>query len=69
MDKTKYLIVKCNELSDPYECDADRIPLGITDDISMWSRIAGYEIYRIKSDGKFLSILFTKELNCDIILM
>lgn len=52
MNETKYLIVECNELSDPYECDADRIPLGITDDISLWSRIAGYEIYRIKSDGK-----------------
>lgn len=53
MNETKYLIVECNELSDPYECDADRIPLGITDDISLWKRIRGYEIYELKADGKF----------------
>ena len=27
-----YLVVKCTELADPYECDADRKPMFITED-------------------------------------
>ena len=33
---TKYLIVKCEELSDQYECDADREPMFLVDDWNDW---------------------------------
>ena len=33
---TKYLIVKCTELSDQYECDADREPMFLVDDWEDW---------------------------------
>ena len=32
----KYLIVKCMELSDQYECDADREPMFLVDDWEDW---------------------------------
>lgn len=32
----KYLIVKCEELEDQYECDADRTPVAMTDDFKEW---------------------------------
>lgn len=53
MDDKKYLIVECKELNDPYECDADRTPLGMTADISIWQQVYGYEIYVLKTDGRF----------------
>ena len=61
MNKQKYLIVECSELSDGWECDADRKPLGITDDISMWKRLEGYEIYEIKSDGRVERIKYYED--------
>lgn len=33
---TKYLIVKCKELGDQYECDADREPMFLVDDWEDW---------------------------------
>lgn len=33
---TKYLIVKCEPLSDQYECDADREPMFLVDDWKDW---------------------------------
>ena len=48
----KYLVIKCEELSDQYECDAFRKPLCVTDDISKWEAKFGYEIYRICENGK-----------------
>ncbi len=33
---TKYLIVKCEELGDQYECDADREPMFLVDDWKDW---------------------------------
>lgn len=32
----KYLIVKCEELHDQYECDAERIPITMTDSWVEW---------------------------------
>lgn len=46
----KYLVIKCNELGDQWECDADRRPLCITDDKDRFWKL-GYEIYEIHSDG------------------
>lgn len=46
-----YLVVKCEELSDQYECDADRTPICITKNYKPYDDY-GYEIYEIMSDGK-----------------
>lgn len=48
----KYLIVKCEPLSDQWECDANRIPLCVTDNLDEYENEWGYEIYEIRSDGK-----------------
>ena len=46
-----YLVVKCDELCDQYECDADRTPICVTKNYKSYNR-PGYEIYAILSDGK-----------------
>lgn len=49
-----YLIVKCDPLSDQFECDADRKPLFIcaeTEAIEKYGDKFGYEIYSIRADG------------------
>lgn len=46
----KYLVVKCDELGDQFECDADRRPLCIVDDYTNYNK-CGYEIYAINEDG------------------
>lgn len=33
---TKYLIMKCVDLDDQYECEADRTPITLTDDWRKW---------------------------------
>lgn len=48
----KYLIVKCEPLSDQWECEANRIPLCVTDNLDEYENEWGYEIYEIRSDGK-----------------
>ena len=48
----KYLIIKCSELSDQYECDADRTPVCLTDDFEKYDKY-GYEIYEITSENTF----------------
>lgn len=48
----KYLIVKCSELGDQYECDADRTPVCLTDDYEKYDRYE-YEIYEITSENTF----------------
>ena len=45
-----YLIVKCEDLSDQYECDADRTPLCVVEDYLPYFK-RGYEIYAINADG------------------
>lgn len=47
----KYLVVKCEELSDQYECDANRTPFCLTDDYSSFG--VGYEVYEILPNNKF----------------
>ena len=52
--KLKYLIVKCRLLSDQFECEADKIPLFLTDD---WKRDCPkkgyYEVYELTSTNNF----------------
>ena len=46
----KYLIIKCEALSDQYECDAQRTPICVIDDYTAYDKY-GYDIYRIQNDG------------------
>lgn len=46
----QFLIIRCDELSDQYECDADRVPIRITEDTKNYRKY-GYEIYEIYNDG------------------
>ena len=48
----KYLIIRCDELRDQWECDADRTPICLTDDYSKYN-CRGYEIYEIQKDNTF----------------
>jgi hypothetical protein len=50
----KYLIVKCDPLNDPYECDVDRTPLCMTDDPSQYG--FGYEVWKVQEDGTLVRI-------------
>ena len=47
----KYLIVKCEELGDQWECDADRTPICMTDDYSTYG--LGYEVYELTPENEF----------------
>lgn len=47
----KYLVVKCEELHDQYECDANKTPFCLTDDYSNFG--IGYKVYEILSNNKF----------------
>lgn len=51
----KYLIIKCEELGDQWECDADRIPICVIDNYSEYNK-RGYEIYEINNDGSLKKI-------------
>ena len=49
----KYLIMRCDELGDQYECDANRIPITMTDDWETWYRKNEpdyyFEVYEYKN--------------------
>ena len=47
----KYLIVKCEELNDQWECDAYRTPVYICDKIPNKYKGYGYEHYEIHPNG------------------
>lgn len=55
-----YLIVKCNELNDQWECDADREPLRVVIDYSPYKKY-GYEVYKI--DRKTGNLTLIQEYN------
>lgn len=46
-----YLIVKCKELSDQYECDAMRKPVCLTENPEKYGR--GFEVYEVKPNNTF----------------
>lgn len=50
-----YLVIKCNELGDQWECDADRQPVCLTNDYSKYDK-RGYEIYKVNEDNTFTLI-------------
>lgn len=55
----KYLIVECEELGDQYECDANRIPITMTDDWKDWYKKTKpdyyFEVYEFKNN-KFVVV-------------
>lgn len=50
----KYLIIKCDELSDQFECDANRTPITMTDDWMEWYKKTNpdycFEVYEFKNN-------------------
>lgn len=46
-----YLIMKCKELSDQFECDAMRTPVCLTENPKKYGH--GYEIYKVRPDNTF----------------
>lgn len=59
----KYLIVRCEELNDGWECDADRTPVCMTDDPSPYGR--GYEVYELQEDGFFEKVKDYEDANAE----
>lgn len=51
----KYLVIKCVELNDQFECDADRIPICVCDNYRKYNK-KGYEIYKIGENGELVLI-------------
>lgn len=49
-----YLVIKCSELGDQWECDANREPVCLTEDISKYG--LGYEVYKVNPDNTFTLI-------------
>ena len=53
---TKYLIVKCKELGDQFECDADREPMFLVDDWGEWFNknhpTYQFEVYKFVDDNE-----------------
>lgn len=52
-----YLIMRCDELNDQYECDADRTPIAIVEDWKDWvnSHISDYDYEIWEYDGSEFS--------------
>ena len=48
----KYLINRCIELDDQYECSVDRQIICITNDVSFWEQFVEIEIFEIHPDGE-----------------
>lgn len=50
----KYLIIKCDELGDQYECDANRTPITMTDNWMEWYKKTNpdyyFEVYEFKNN-------------------
>lgn len=55
--KEKYIIVKCEELDDQWECDCDRTVIKVVEDYKPYYYF-GYEIWLILPDG---SVKLVKE--------
>lgn len=51
----KYLIVKCEELNDQYECDAYRTPITMTANWKNWCKVKKpkflFEVYEFVNDN------------------
>lgn len=47
----KYLVMKCRELDDQYECDVERFPICITDNWEAFNGMFPMEVYEIEENG------------------
>lgn len=47
-----YLIIKCYDLDDPYECDARRYPICLSSSYDEYNRY-GFEVYKVLEDNTF----------------
>lgn len=55
----KYLIVRCIDLNDQYECDADRRPIVLVDNWEEWISAhpkEHYEVYKVGFGGRLYRI-------------
>ena len=55
-----YLIMRCDELDDQFECDANRTPIAIVKDWENWAynhpTDYNYEVWQYGNDGNFSCI-------------
>lgn len=55
-----YLIMRCDELDDQYECDAKRVPIAIVNNWKDWAKNHipdyNYEVWQYDDDGNFSCI-------------
>lgn len=55
-----YLIMRCDELGDQYECDADRTPITLVENWKDWAKNHtpdyAYEVWQYNNDGTFSCI-------------
>ena len=58
----KYLVIKCEELGDQWECDANRTPICVCDNYDKYNK-NGYEIYKICENGKLTLIRNYNEIS------
>lgn len=61
-----YLVVKCDELGDQFECDANRTPVCVVNDYTDYNK-RGYEIYQIYIDGSLEKIRDYEEVTDEYI--
>lgn len=60
----RYLIVRFDYLNDQYECEADRIPIYMTDDyINNAPTDYDYEVYEVQSDNSLQRIAIIEQNN------
>lgn len=50
---SKYLVVKCKELGDQYECDADRTPMFMCDSWEDLELNYAFEVWEFMNNGQF----------------
>jgi hypothetical protein len=53
-ENMRYLIIKCTPLSDQYETDCDRVPIGMTHNWKLYQNSYPYiEVWELKENGYF----------------
>ena len=67
--KKTYVIVKCEELSDQWECDADKTPIRVLINVEPNKleefKCYGYEVYVASADGTLEKIQDYNSYVCD----
>ncbi len=70
---SKYLIMKCDELSDQFECDADRTPIAFTDNWEDWfysnNPNFSFEVWKFENDEFELVKDYETRMNRGMVLV